>query len=65
MSATKRKTKTEVTYEVEDRDVGESMWLSWSLDHKTLKDALDAARQCAVRTRIVRVERTVVAEVKP
>ena len=62
--ATKRKTKTEVTYDVEDRDGGR--WYPWSLGHKTLEDARESAESVRSHlTRIVRVERTVVAEVKP
>lgn len=60
----KRKAKTEVTYDVEFR-FDDDEWRPWSFDHGTLKGAKESARECACDTRVVRVERTVVAEVKP
>lgn len=61
----KRKTKTEVTYDVEFFSHWRCAWQPWASEHKTLKSAREEAQQCAFRVRIVRVERTVVAEVKP
>jgi chitodextrinase len=65
--AAKRKAKTEVTYEVQARYEG--VWRTWLSGIPTKAEAHERARveaEIADETiRVVRVERTVVAEVKP
>jgi len=62
--AAKRKAKAEVTYDVEVLHA--RIWTPWSVGWERKDDAMRFSRACRGSVaRVVRVERTVVAEVKP